>query len=293
MPLGYLNCGFGKVLGKDWLDRIHDLGFAGIRTDVGIQWKSVVKELGEYNKLSPIFLFGGGNMSGWTKEDFLSYTSLIAKYIVKHNYFSGIPIYFEIGNEPDIAVREWRENPKELNNTFWECYQNTKSICSEIELITGGISNLISDRLTWLDQFLVDPLPKHAIVGFHRYPNGPDITKPHNGFPSREHEWNRLMSLVNGHRLFCTETGMSNGPHSVPRGFPLCWINKHIRISNQQQGEAIAHEWEFYRRKDVLGMVWYQLRDGRDTYKENFGIYTVKEQEKYSCDVLRKLNMRT
>jgi hypothetical protein len=288
---GWINAGFGNVLGKVWLDKIHNLGFAGIRTDIDIRWKLVVDELGMYNKLSPVFLFGGGYMEGWTKDDFISYTTLVARHIIENGYFDDTTVYFEIGNEPDIAVREWRENPKWLNTTFWECYQAVKSIDKGIEIVTGGVSNLTQNALKWQEDFLLDKIPQNAIVGFHRYPNKYSITKPHDGFATREHEWNRLKSLTGEHRLFCTETGLSMGPYRVARSFPLCWLNENYWLTQQEQGTALEHEWNFYRRRDVVGMVWYQHLDGpdRNNIYDNYGLYTKNGVEKYGCSVVRRI----
>jgi hypothetical protein len=208
--------------------------------------------------------------------------------------FADRPVYFEIGNEPDIAVASWKQNPAMLNDTFWDCYQTVKSINSKIELITGGISNLHMEGLDWLDSFLTDSLPSGAIIGFHRYPAGPSPENPHKGFQSRSHEWNRLQALAGGHKLFLTETGLSQGPHRVARGFPLCWTNKEIYLDQYQQADAINFEWKFWKPRGILGMVWYQHRDGQD-YKDsesNFGIYDIDNQEKASVATFRGIDMR-
>lgn len=290
-----LNAGFGNVLGEVWLENIHNLGFDGIRTDGGgPHWKPITRELGEYNKLSPIFLFGGGNIADWTHDDFLSYTVLQAKYILEKNYFTGIKTYFELGNEPDIAVWEWREHPDKFRNMFWECYQAVKSIDPSIEFITGGISNLTETSLVWLAEFMREPLPSNAIIGFHRYPPKMDTGEPHRGFDTREHEMNRLRSITGSHRIMCTETGLSMGPYKVRRGPPLCFLHKNKFISEVTQGEALEHEWNFHRRRNVEGLVWYQIQDGPNRYNpaDNFGMYTccnLQGDEKFSCDVARRI----
>lgn len=297
MTEAYLNAGFGSVLGTAWLDKIHNLGFAGIRQGVQVidllRWKAVVRELGEYQELSPIFLFGGGDLSGWTPENFLESTILVARLITQRKYFTGVPVYFELGNEPDLAILEWRNNPSKLNTTYWECYQAVKSINSSIELITGGISNLSEDGLDWLEDFLREPIPGNGIVGFHRYPNGTDIGKPQDGFETRQHEMDRLQSIAQGHRLFCTETGLSNGPHYRPRGFPLCWLNRTVYLTDTEQANALEHEWNFYQPRDVIGMVWYQRGDSAGTnLVDHYGIYDKNNAEKVICNTIRKLLLK-
>jgi hypothetical protein len=291
--LSYINAGFGNVLGDLWLDRIYHLGFNGIRQDIDIRWKQVVNELGRYEKFIPIFLFGGSDISGWTPDDFLSYTTLVARHILEKDYFVNQKIYFEIGNEPDIAVREWREDPQKLHTTFWECYHAVKSINKNIEFVTGGISNLNKRGLDWLAEFVQNPLPNNAIIGFHRYPHGHKVETPHNGFDSREHEMNRLRSLSGAHKLMCTETGLSMGPYRVRRGFPLCCLHKNMYISEVTQGMALEHEWNFYRRRGVEGLVWYQLKDGplESSIQDHFGMYSCcfPHEEKFACEVARNL----
>ena len=75
----FLNAGFGEVLGEAWLNRISELGFAGVRTDILKNWRPVVDELGRFEKLSPIFLFGGGNMADWTSDDFKASVAAAAR----------------------------------------------------------------------------------------------------------------------------------------------------------------------------------------------------------------------
>jgi hypothetical protein len=287
---GYLNAGFGDMLGHQWLTKIHNIGFTGIRCDItGAHREGVMTELGEFEKLSPIFLFGGGHIENYTADRFREECIWGARKITDEGYFTDIPVYFEIGNEPDIAVAHWRQDPERLHDVYWDCYQTVKSINSKIEIITGGISNLHMEALDWLDSFMSSPLPNGAIVGFHRYSNGPKPDKPHNGFQSRVHEWNRLRALAGGHNLFLTETGLSQGPHGVKRQFPLCWLDKKIYLSQLEQAEAINFEWKFWKPRGVLGMVWYQHRDGQD-YKDilsNYGIYDINSKEKTSVAALR------
>lgn len=287
----FLNAGFGQPLGKPALDYISSLGFTGIRTDIPMTgWEPVVDELNGTG-LSPIFLFGGGSMYGWTPEIFFDTTAAVAKRIKKGSYFSNVPVFFEIGNEPDIAVPTWKDRPQYLADTFWECYRYVKAICGRIELITGGISNLHKKGLDWLHKFIGGTVQDKAIIGFHRYPNGTDMTIPHNGFQSREHEWNRLCTITGGRRLFCTEAGMSTGPHHKKKGFLLCWLNNQVYLTEVQQAEAFRIEYCFHSRRSSIGMVWYQHRNGpKDTLLDHYGILNVDGSEKLPvCNAIRKV----
>lgn len=290
--LGYLSAGGGifGVLGP-WLQKFKEIGFTGIRTDIVGPYKE--EHIVEMNAsgLSPIFLFGGGSIKDYTHERFREEVIWGARKITDEGYFTDVPVYFEIGNEPDIAVNYWRQDPKRLHDVYWDCYQTAKSINNKIEVITGGISNLTMNGLDWLDDFLLEPLPSGAIVGFHRYPNGPDTTKPHNGFQSRVHEYNRLRALVDGHELFLTETGLSQGPHRVKRRFPMCWLDRKSWLSQESVSDAIRFEWSFWKPRGILGMVWYQHKDGQDfnDILNNYGIYDINGDEKAAVNAFRKL----
>jgi hypothetical protein len=242
-------------LGKDWLDKVYNSGFAGIKQEVDVRWELIVDELGTYGKLSPIFLLGAGDMGTWKKDDFVSYAVLISKHIVENGYFKDTKVWFEVGNKPDIAAIEWRTDPRKLNETYWECYQAIKSIDKDIDVIVGGISNLTQWSCSWLEEFLRDPIPNNSIIGFHRYPAAFDIGTSYPGFPTREHEMNRLQSLANGHKLFCTGTTIE-AVYNIPRGFPFCWINKRVEVTDDERTRAMEHEWNFYSRRGILGMVW-------------------------------------
>jgi hypothetical protein len=290
----YLQAGFSELLGNKFLERIAALGFTGIRHDLGGSLSNVltlVKELGEFEVLSPIFLFGGGYIDGWTPERFFTHTTQVAKMIKLNGYFQGVPVYFELGNEPDIAVPQWRQNPKHLADTFWECYQAVKSIHGDIQMVTGGISNLNARGLDWLEEYLLAGVPAKAIVGFHRYPNGHTVETPHDGFASREHEMNRLASLAEGRKLLCTEAGVSQGPYKQAKAFPLCFLNNNLWLTEEEQAEAFKAEWNFYRRRGVLGITWYQHRDGqyKNNILSNYGLYTSTDEEKLICGQIREL----
>jgi hypothetical protein len=293
--LTYLQAGFGPVLGTPFLERIAALGFTGIRSDLTGSPQSqqtAVRELGEFEVLSPIFLFGGGHIEDWTPERFFGSTTNIARLIKNSGYFKGVPVYFELGNEPDIAVPMWRQDPKLLADTFWECYQAVKSIHGEIELVTGGIANLSENGLNWLEEFMLAGVPAKAIVGFHRYPNGYKPELPQKGFLSREHEMNRLRALADGRKLLCTETGLSQGYHREAKKFPLCFMNNKIWLEEEEQAEAFRIEYDFYKRRGVLGMTWYQHRDGipHGRVLSHYGLYTATgEEKKVVCDTVRGL----
>ncbi|NIO37411.1 hypothetical protein GTO27_06875 [Candidatus Bathyarchaeota archaeon] len=145
--------------------------------------------------------------------------------------------------------------------------------------------------MDWLDRFLYKDIPAGSIVGFHRYPNGRDTQKPHNGFQSRSHEWNRLQALAGGHKLFLTETGLSQGPHRIKRPFPLCWLNENHWISQEEQAAAMALEWAIWEPRGVLGMTWYQHRDG-NYYQDllnNYGIYAADGNEKAIVETFKNI----
>ena len=286
--LGYLNS--FRVPGDPWLDRFIALGLTGIRTDIEPEiHEASVDALGKHEALSPLFLFGGGNISGWDRDLFESMTCAVAKKIKREGYFKNVPIYFEIGNEPDIAIEQWREDPEALADTYWECYRLVKSIHNKIEVITGGISNLNERGLDYLEDFMVAKVPNNTIVGFHRYPNGPDMNNPHDGFASRESEMNRLQVLSEGHRLFCTETGFSEGPYKVSRRFPLCFLHRNVWVEKSVQAETFRREWNFYHRRNVIGMVWYQKVDGpnKNNILDHYGIYKATGAEKPICTTMR------
>ena len=286
----YLNAGFGELINAADLSAITTLGFCGVRQDIPLTTKDDLALVDQLKDLSAIFLLGGGNMAGWTKENFINKTIRISRRITDYKYFLGREVYIEIGNEPDIAVDYWKDSPTRLNEVYWECYQAAKSINSKIEVVTPGISNLNKRGLEYLDNFLRDPIPKGAIIGFHRYPNGWDIREPHKGFKSRTQEMLRLKTLAGGRKLLCTETGVSEGPHTVKTGlFDLCKKTKYL--SEEEVANNFRWESALNHKCGILGMTWYQHRDGpsRDALLDNYGIYDYQGQEKVICGIIAEV----
>lgn len=278
-----LNAGFGNPI-RGLHSLIADVGFSGIRQDVPFydfaKLTKIIRECELYDA-DLILLFAGGQME-WTAEDIRLHVSETAKYINDEDLFKQRRVFFEIGNEPDIAVDRWKKSPKDLNDVFWECYQTVKMRRSDFEVITPSISNLNWRGLDYLREFLSEPIPCGSIVGFHRYPNGSDPIKPHSGFKSRQDELNRLRKIVPNFRLFCTETGASQGPHKMRRRFPLCLFKRKFYLTEMEQHNIYEGELEFYMRNAVEGMVWYQLNDGlnRDAVLDNYGIRRVDGEVK-------------
>ena len=281
--LKLLNAGFGDPLGDAHV-QIAELGFGGVRTDVKLDIeniKTIIDEQEKYNATS-IILFNGGHMD-WSPEETVDAVTAAARYIKDRNYFQRHNIFFEIGNEPDIARDFYKNDPEKTNDMFWECYQAVKLIRSDIGMITPGVSNLNERGFDYLEEFLDHSIPAGAIVGFHRYPAGKDYTTPHKGFDSRKEEMDELVGLARDNKIFCTEAGMTQGPHYTKRNFPLCFLKKKEYVRPQYQYEAYKADQQINEAYDSVGLVWYQYNDGpnKNNDQDNFGVRyvdgTVKE----------------
>jgi hypothetical protein len=298
----FLNTGFGRAIGREKLRTLTELGFHGVRLDIPLDKDrdiphQLIKELGRHRLLEPLFLIAGGNMCHdgipWHRVEIIETIIYICNTIKLYGFFKDSTVWFEIGNEPDIACDYWKYNSALLNDVYWDAYQTAKSMLSNAEVITGGIYGGSLESFRWLDKFVGEGLPNGAVIGYHRYPPKYDMSEPVKGFESRSAEFQRLRSITGDKRLFITEAGLSQGPYREPKGFPLCFLKKSRWLSEKEQAEGFIADWNFYKRSyaDILGYSWYQSYDGPDLSNkdDHYGIFRRDRiTQKFICSIIKE-----
>jgi hypothetical protein len=271
-----LNAGFGDPL-DDHHITIAELGFDGVRNGpmVPDDYEAMYCAVDEARKYDAVLmlLLNGGHMH-CSPTQTIEMAKEAAKYIKMSELTRLHKVYIEIGNEPDLARDYFKKDAYNYMAMFFECYQEIKLVHSAIEVITAGVSNLNERGCDYLDRLRLYPMPEQAIMGYHRYPANTRPKTPHKPFLNREAEIEWLRRTAGIHRLFCTETGLSQGPHYVSRDAPLCFTKKKLYLHEKDQHAAWETEQHYNKLLGVEGVVWYQYNDGpnRDDFEDNFGV---------------------
>ena len=264
--------GFGQEL----LQRFHSMGFRGVRHDVVMPvdpwWVAGISDLEKEKSLHNIYLIFGGHMtkerfatdnlgSPWAGHEMPAFCAKKAQQLRDHGLGrAGEAI--EIGNEPDLAHRLWKENPTGLANVVNKCYDAIREILPEVTILCPSISNLNSRGFNYLNSMLKILRPEIG-VAFHRYPAGETPHHSHKGFQDRNEEFQKLLEMAGTRDLWGTETGFSN---ENPK-------------SEQDQATYIETDMRFNRDRGLEHYCLYQLNDGaEDTRMDRYGIRHFDEE---------------
>ncbi len=266
-------------MGRVLLSEIKGLGYDGIRVDIPdnhAQATEVLRELKPkpgspsalggvdffgYLPLYPIFLIAGGHMlredgSPFLAEELVAHVRDCCIKMRDFGYFKVRAVHqpaIEIGNEPDLAHHHWKENPELLARTFTECYEVVREYSSVCPVLSPSVSNLNRRGFSYLEKMLAVGFPSGSAVAFHRYPHDGDPPKPHDGFDHRDDEASHLVELAAGRDIWCTETGVSEGP----------WGEDFH--SEEFVADAYEDEVAFWMRiPSMIAVTWYQINDGPD-----------------------------
>lgn len=241
-----LNAGFGAPLGAETLALIRSWGFTGVRQDVPTP--EVARLLvGEFvdSGLEPIFVVGSGTQQ--MPQDILS-VCLAVDEAMRSLEVGG---WIEVGNELD-ASPVYAAHPERAG----KLWQDASSMIFTAGLITGGVTNLSSAGLDWLEWAIraAPALGPNVVVGYHSYRD--KFTTVKSGFSSRIAEM-RSLAIVSGWRQTrCTEVGY----HTAP-GEKNCLGRRKRALTDQEVADFAAQEMAFLGHN----LVWYQLNDGPST----------------------------
>lgn len=233
---------------------ITSFGFHGVRADVhpgdeqhhhDRRWR----QLTAYRDTTAFFiaLIGTGYID-------LTHDQLVQKsedyaLKVRASNFPHNRIAIEIGNEPDLAVLRWKHYPVDMAKCFAECYDRIKQHLPNVPVLCPSISNLDRDSIAYLS-VMERYLPTDCAIAFHRYPNGPQVGIPHDGFSSRLEEVDRLQRIAGDRELWHTEGGWAEE-------------DNHYTLTQEQVAELTVADYLFWRDQGVACWTSYQLNSAR------------------------------
>lgn len=261
-----LNAGFGDSLTLEFAG-LQEHGFRVIRQDVFAhhdlsEVPALVQEFtGEPS--SGLFLVGGGHISypdGSRIEPETLVT--ITETVIQAAQAAELTDYaLEIGNEPDIAVEGYSEDPRAFAEAVRMCLEKAREMGFTGPVISGGIANLNNRGFRYLSRCLqARPAwpPPDLVVGFHRYPEaGRGPLAPHDRFKSRQDEWRTLQGLVGARPVACTEFGYHTADN----------------LTDGDVTTAVLWDLNFYTVRHALMACIYQLNDGPgDSYLDKYGM---------------------
>lgn len=228
--------------------------FRGVRVDVDNEdhprmW-SQAHSLAAVPECFVIFLLFGGDMTRndgepWESGDMLQHLQNHCEKLDVAG-FKEREIAIEFGNEPDLAHRRWKRNPRELGKVYSEAMKIVWDTAPKWHILSPSISNLDGDSLDYLDRMA---LPVGSEIAFHRYPAGRDFWASQRGFRTRGDEVTKLKTIARGAPLWNTETGWAE-------------INRDYTLTELEVADRMADEVRFWDDVGCQSFTAYQLNSG-------------------------------
>lgn len=260
-----LNAGFGDPILHE-LALIASLGFTVVRQDLfahgdGAPIEALVAEFAGQT-VRPLFLLAGGKMEhddGAGRIEPHELAARATRLVAAANACALVSYAVEVGNEPDIANDDYASRPQDFAEAVRQSHEALRAAGFDGPVISGGVSNLNERGLDYLKRTLaVGTVPADVIVGFHRYPEkARGALAPHDGFTSRDDEWNALMAISGARALACTEFGYHTAPERI-----VGFITK--TRTDRQVAASVMWDIRFYTERAVTVAAVFQLNDGPD-----------------------------
>lgn len=162
----------------------------------------------------------------------------------------------ELGNEIDLTGTQAK-----IFNQFLSTQINTLRTIYGFrgDIITGGISRVRPDTLSWLKTSL-DGLPTDILVGIHRYSIDNDATIPQTGYVNRDDESNAIVETCNGRSVAITEFG-----------YPI--LDGSTKADVVKVTTSVKVDLNWWSKIGVKYALYYQWLNGpNNTPLERFGI---------------------
>lgn len=266
MMIPGLQVGFGNLIGRDLLDELRDRFHAlGIRSEYfGVQNAEDLRNL-----IQEVVEAGLIPYSALRPDQFA--------WLPAVDVFG--PLLVECWNEPDLGTPPTPRMSPEGYAADLRLAANL--ILPGHRLWGGAISNLTVEALNWLRDSLAAGWPPDAGVSVHWYPPKGKLPprNQHKGFGSREHEVERLLSVIGDRPWGVSEIGY-NDAEGLTRGQVL---------------DATRWEREFWEQCGARFCLFYQVNDGPSGhYLDRFGWRTYPQpglpsQWKDVANALRRL----
>jgi len=260
-----LNAGFGDPIQHE-LALIASLGFTVVRQDLFAHGDGAPIEtlVGEFTgqTVRPLFLLSGRTMEHDDGAERIEPHELAARatrLVAAANACGLVSYAVEVGNEPDIAHDGYASRPQDFAEAVRQSHEALRAAGFDGPVISGGVSNLNERGLDYLKRALaVGTVPADVIAGFHRYPEkARGALAPHDGFRSRDDEWNALMAISGSRALACTEFGYHTAPERIVGSITKTRTDRQVAAS-------VMWDIQFYTERAVTVAAVFQLNDGPD-----------------------------
>lgn len=271
----YINAGFGQCLGPDNLNWIRSHGFGGIRQEIfrGEDAELIIREIAD-SGLEAILLLCGGHMERISFEHTVGlarHVALVARDVAG---IDATRLAIEIGNEPDLAIDQYKRNPGEFARLVRECATAIWQEVPALTVVSGGVSNTHRDGLDYLEAASRAGLPDGCHIGYHAYHTTSTPETAHPGFRSRQEEFGRLARTVAGRPMWCTEVGWHTYPSEIRVG--VLKQRKTVRFDDNQVADFTERELRLQRAAGAVCSAVFQLNDALDdpptSYEHRHGV---------------------
>jgi hypothetical protein len=269
----YLNAGFGDLLGAGTLNWIQSHGFCGIRQEImrGEHAEPRIREIAD-SGLEAILLVCGGHMEKIAFHhtvELARHVTLVARDVV------GIDIdrlAIEIGNEPDLATDQYKENPAQFAALVREAASAIWREVPTMKVISGGVSNTHKKGLDYLAAAANSGFPQGCHIGYHAYHTTVTPETPHEGFRTRNDEFSRLRTIVAGRPMWCTEVGWHTYPSQIREG--LLQRQRTVHFDDDQVADFTERELRLHQAAGAVCAAIFQLNDAEpaSSHEHRYGV---------------------
>lgn len=244
---------FGRIA-PSLLDEISSYGFTGVRVDVSpgdseldhdTRWQQILSFSAPSVTSKPIFLLGPGHIELTGVQLVAKTRDFCTKLLNAGFHKRQDHIAIEIGNEPDLAIDTWKDDPEGMALCFADCFTEVRNKFEHVAVLSPSVSNLNSRGLNYLEA-MAPNLPSGCAIAFHRYPNGRRFGTPHDGFSSRFSEVEVLTGIAGDRELWATEVGWAEQ-------------NTDYTLSEPDVATRMEREAEFWKGQGCRVWTAYQL----------------------------------
>jgi hypothetical protein len=270
----YVNAGFGECLDSATLAWIRDHGFRGIRQEIfrGQDAEPIIRELFE-SDLEAILLLGGGKMERISFDhtvELARHVALVARDVIG---IEPARLAVEIGNEPDLAIDQYKRDPGEFARLVTACAAAIWQVVPSMSVLCGGVSNTHKDGLQYLERASRAGFPDGCQIGYHSYHTTVTPLTPHSGFRSRQEEFDQLNAICAGRPKWCTEVGWHTFPSDVRSGIS----RRRVQFNDEQVADFTEQELRLHRAAGSICAALFQLNDGEPalSHEHRYGMRRV------------------
>jgi hypothetical protein len=219
-----------------------------------------LQEIAE-SQLDALILVGGGRMNGIGFDQAVELARHIALVADQVGLVSAGRFAIEIGNEPDNSLAAYQQDPALFARLVRRSAEDIWAVVPQAIVISGGVMNTTMKGLDYLRRASQAGFPDGCRIGYHCYHTTSTPDTPHDGFSSRQGEFDRLADIVSGRPMWCTEVGWHTFPSRIPGRFFPFRPPRTVQFNDDQVADFTERELRLHHIAGAVCAAVFQLND--------------------------------